>query len=298
MAILNPVQDAYPLRWWSPDHLSQVATAMEKLVLAWSQDWSAHTFGEAGADDCIQACERPEWAQSVHWAPAAVDNGLDAGPGLWWGAEPGARQDADTMDRLIQAMFGPPAQLSAAVAVDATEETAVEAAKAAWADLWRRIGLLWHVPTLAEGPAAAAVEPAFVRPPAQWFKPWAGAILVRLRVCGTGLVLLVSGSEMETFMRGHRAWPAPSAGQAPRIVPLWDAVAPIAARIRAELRPVELSLGAIHALRTGDVVELSHALDTPLQARTEQGALLCEAFLGKSGGHRAIEVLSAPSQAQ
>ncbi len=66
--------------------------------------------------------------------------------------------------------------------------------------------------------------------------------------------------------------------------------------IRIEMSPIELNLGALIALRVGDVLRTPHHLHVPLivkgfaKADEASADSLCFGFLGKQEGHRAVEL--------
>lgn len=248
--------DLRQLRSWSDLQLSAQALALQRAVQAWQRDWglaaSEVTCVPAGEDD------------AARWQP------LPGAARAWW-RDSGAG-DAQLREALQLALFATPSDAAAADRLDAAG-LAAEVAQSAWTDFWNRFA------ALAQGQDAGD--------PHQCFQPWSGAVVATLPWCGLTLRLLLAGAEAEALLppaaRVARAAPPPAE-------PLARAIAPLRCTVRAELAPVELSLGAVHALRVGDVLELSHPLDAPLLARTEGGALLAEAYLGKAAGHRAIEL--------
>ena len=298
----------HPLRWWSDEQQSILVLALEKLLRAWEQDWGlARTHPAEDAVRCALACDAAPSSGAAQWTPVALDGACEAACELWWDAAVSPRSTRaggaglvraasrpDMGAVLLEALFGSPSQPHAPSDGPGLAEIAVETAKAAWSDLWRRIGEALHIAAPTDSPSAHPDFLAALLPDPQCFKPWSGAVVVTLHWCGQELRLLVGGKEVEVFLHhGAPAAAAPAARSAP-LVPLWDAVSPLNSTVRAELEPVELSLGMMKALRVGDVIELSHSLDMPLLAKTLDGEVMCEAFLGRSGGHRAIELLRTP----
>lgn len=224
------------------------------------QAWQRDWGLPAGEVACVPAGEEG----TAHWQP------LPGAAHAW--CRDAALSDAQLREALQVALFASPA----ADRLDA-QSLAAELAQAAWTDFWNRMGALAH--------GAEAADPY------RCFQPWSGAVVASLPWCGRTLRLLLAGAEAEALLP-----PAPRAAPQPT-EPLLRAIAPLRCTVRAELAPVELSLGAVHALRVGDVLELSHPLEAPLLARSESGALLAEAYLGKAGGHRAIELARAAAPA-
>lgn len=288
----------HALRWWSGDQLARVASAMQKVLAAWEQDWGLPQVRQG--EQPVRCAMASEWsgagaAASLRWQPVPLQGGLKPATELWW-AVSAVRQPSQLMDVLLPAMFG--AASDAVNPAGAVSGLAAETATAAWTDLWRRVGE--SLPVREPADAASTGEPsspdATSQPAPHSFQPWSGAVVLTLAWCGQELQVLAGGSVVESFLRALHAITARPAITPGAVVPVWDAVSGVAATVRAELEPVELSVGAVRGLRVGDVIELSHSLDRPLLARTDNGELLCEAFLGKNGDHRAIELLRAPAR--
>jgi len=56
-----------------------------------------------------------------------------------------------------------------------------------------------------------------------------------------------------------------------------------------ELEGCELEVGALQGLQVGDVVRLSHGLQSPASVR-HAGMSFCSAYLGRRGGRKAVEL--------
>jgi hypothetical protein len=229
--------------------------ALEGTLQRPLQEWQRDWgLAAAGAVRCSRTADDPQ-VHETRWQPVA--------PGWWWDAASAAGMLFGMADRR-QA----PAR-SLAAELDAL----------AWADLWRRLA------ALSAGVAGAAG-------PADCLRPWSGDVIATLSLGGNAARLLLSGDQAEALLPGVAPIRTRAAQRAP--LPLWEALAPLHCTLRAELAPVELSLGEVHALRVGDVIGLPHLLEAPLLARTETGGLLAGAYLGKAGNHRAIELTRTP----
>ena len=277
-APMHSADTARPLRWWSDAQLGEVALALEKALRAWEQDWGLQQPHAAqDAVRCVMASSGPEAPSS--WKPVALDDALEPACELWWDIYAGGPR-ADPVLLLVDALFNTSVEPSALSAQGSVSEMAAEAARAAWSDLWARVGQSLAVRVAITAPVTQADSLATLQPAAALFRPWSGAIAITLHWCAQEMRVLLGGAEAAALL-AHEA----SAGrpEAKPLAPVWHAVAGHACTVRAELAPVELTLGAIKSLRVGDVVELSHPLDRPLVAKTADGAVLCEAFLGKLG---------------
>lgn len=281
-----------PLRWWSDAQLGEVALALEKALRAWEQDWGLQQ--PHGAQDVVCCAMASVGADaSASWKPVALNDTLEPACELWWDNAAGDAR-AEPVLLLVDALFSTSVEPSALSAHGSVSEMAAEAARAAWSDLWKRIGQSLAVRVALTGPAMQADSLPTLQPAAALFRPWSGAIVITLEWCAQEMRILVGGTEAAALIARERTSAEPPARP---LTPVWHAVAAAASTVRAELAPVDLTLGAIKSLRVGDVVELSHTLDRPLLAKTADGGVLCEAFLGKLGERRAIELLTPPVRA-
>lgn len=90
-------------------------------------------------------------------------------------------------------------------------------------------------------------------------------------------------------------WRRRAVGCAPPPEPLaavTDALARWPVPLQVELQGCELELGALCELQPGDVVRLSHSLETPASLREGKRTLL-SARLGRQGGAKAVELAPA-----
>jgi hypothetical protein len=297
---------AHPLRWWSGEQQSHLGLAMERALWAWEQDWGLErTRGAEDAVSCVMAFEEAG-SHLANWKPAAPGIAAESACELWWDFSPVRRAgdvpltshaaasetgEADVILVLSTALFGAPSERTTDEG-SGIAEVAAEIAKSAWTDLWHRIR---HILEIADTlPIQPDHLPAALPSP-RCFQRWSGAVIVAMPWCGQVLRILLGGREAEAFLRHQKAIAPRFAAEKAAIAPVWEAVSPLACAMRAELEPVDLSLGEVKALRIGDVIELTHALDRPLLAKAATGELLCEAFLGRVGAHRAIELLRSPS---
>lgn len=119
--------------------------------------------------------------------------------------------------------------------------------------------------------------------------------------CGTVLVALPFPQPLRLLLNaaciaGVAAAAAPTQaaeGDVPRseLVPLESAIARRLVRLKVELHACELDLGTLQALHVGDVVQLPHALDVPVQLLSAERQPLCDAYLGRQGSRKAIELV-------
>jgi len=292
-----------PLRAWSAADRGRVAAAAHGALVAFEQAWGIAADPGPGGRDAGAArirCEPSSAAPRGGPAPGASGwHALgDAAQGLWCAAPaaPARSGAAAFTSALARALFGAPRALSAGAgpgggAADGRRAPglAAEVAQAAWEDWCGRLA-----GALGEGAGRPAQDrSAPVREP---LGPWSGALALTLPWCGLELHVLVSGERVAGLLGPGR--PPSEARPAAALTPVWRAMAEEPARIRAELRAFELDLGALAALRVGDVVRTAHALETPLEvklhARGGAPALaLCAGFLGRAGSARAIELLPA-----
>lgn len=157
--------------------------------------------------------------------------------------------------------------------------------RAAWADWLQRMG---------RALAGCALEPQQSARPQEMNAPpdsWLGALCVRLAWCGGVWSLGLPHAVVAALLGGEATMP--SAGlTAPRLpkVRLDQALAGQRVALRVMLDGAELNLGQLQELRLDDVVALQHALDSPALVMGTDGIPLCNAWLGQSEGHIAVEL--------
>lgn len=266
-----------PLLHWNDLALALVEDKISRAIDQWSQAWSPAPGDGAGAQATAWAAgphDRPRAALRLHAEPS-----LDAA-GAWLVCEqmadgaavPGAGQ-----------LVGPRLYGSGAgVEPDSIAAEFCREALAALVTALRSALMLDTGNGAAFDPAAAAGT----LPPAA-FRAWAGGVRIALPHFDTVAVYLTGPAVSR--LDPPRSAPLPTSG-AP-LTPLTAAAAAADAVLAVRLHPVELTLGAIGSLRVGDVVVLPHALERPLDVVTADGAVLCEAYLGRLGAHRSLELL-------
>lgn len=157
------------------------------------------------------------------------------------------------------------------------------AARAAWTDWLRR---------LAASPVPEGSELQEVAPPlgSTAAKPWSGALWLRWRWCGGSWHLAISHEVVAAWAGAESTKPAAPVSVAPSPTRLDQALAHERITLRTVLGGAELNLGQLQSLRVGDVVPLEHRLDAPLDVVTDEGAVLCEGWLGQRQGRVAVEM--------
>ena len=286
------------LRQWQAVQLDAVRATLSDLLADWSADWcvqgeSAQEFGGSAvsvspigdwpADDLI-AHQWQLWQSEESGA-------------VWWCAMRGA--DAQNQVRpalqqsLLDAMYG-------AGGREATPRGALaqQMAHEAWMDWCQRFAACFGIK--AAEPSSALGELAL---PDSLTRPWSGALALQILLCTGVRILVVPDAQAVQQLCGECAAVAhrQRSDTAPALVPVAEALAPCAAWLSVELAPVDIGLGILASLRTGDVLRTTHRLDSPLRVLAHadparhEGVLLCEAFLGKQDDQRGVELLSTPS---
>jgi Type III flagellar switch regulator (C-ring) FliN C-term len=290
-----------------------MVSALEKLLEAWALDWGLAQNSEEKVRCCMAFEEGHGVAHfSAPWNPVFLGGAAQQTPDLWWHSSVASRLadpsvgaakrtrnagEGDLLSVLLGALFDSHSEGRAAVSsVGVSAEVANEMAMLAWADLWRRIFHALKVSSVTEPPPIHPEHQPLLVPASQCFERWSGAVSVSLPWGGQDFRILLGGDEIQGFLRHAEPDPARSLDQSLPMIPVWQAVSSLPCVVRTELAPVELSLGAFKALRIGDIVELPHPLDQPLLIKTVGGGLVFEAFLGKVGAHRAVELLRAPTK--
>lgn len=139
-----------------------------------------------------------------------------------------------------------------------------------------------------------AAKPAAI--PAPHYRPWSGAVHVRLPLSeALALTLHLAPARVAALLA--TATGASGGTPRPALVSLNEALAAHSTRLRVELAAVDISVGNLQSLTVGDVLVLPHPLTQTLQVKTTQGLSLCEGYLGQQQGQRAIELIKrTPSQ--
>ncbi|RKP48423.1 FliM/FliN family flagellar motor C-terminal domain-containing protein [Trinickia fusca] len=309
--LLSPdasARDARALRAWSDAERDSLARALALAVQRWAADWGVSRVPAHGVDAGVRCVAASEWARetnaAVHaaapWHKLAAASGVGR---LWWALEPASTtvptrlQSARGM--LLARLFGAAAAVGTAVGGDATSSMAAELADQAWTGCLRALAA-----ALSFDAATLDAEPGAVRDPvpADALQPWSGSLVVMLPWCDAQLALLIDGECAARFFKVPPAR-APLAGErtsakpaATASVPVLQAVAAQRLTLDVALAPFDLGLGALSAMRVGDVLQTSHRLDAPLIVHTGNTAdagkrqTIAAAFLGQRDGQRAIEL--------
>jgi hypothetical protein len=271
--------DHAPLLHWDGQALAFVADKVAQAVARWRADWSpAAAIPDSTAGRALAAAH-------VGGAGKQPCPALRLHAGAWLaheGARPGERisQPAQLVGRQV---FGAGARVEPG-------SIAAELAQEALAQLAAVLRIVLAAGSDADGFDLASAA-GFL--PQDEFREWSGGVRVALPGFD-GLALYLTGATVARLNPPKRAV---AAARKPPLVPLTDAAGKARMALQARLQPVELTLGQIRTLQLGDVVVLPHALDQPLQVRTGTGSLLCEAYLGRQGAHRSLELLPAPGRA-
>ncbi|HEX7640600.1 MAG TPA: FliM/FliN family flagellar motor C-terminal domain-containing protein [Burkholderiaceae bacterium] len=167
--------------------------------------------------------------------------------------------------------------------VDGRRESAIASSVAdeALADLKRNL-----IRALTAGGATVDVDGE--APPEWQLRRTAGAALIQLAASGNSLGILLPHSLLPNSP--SRREKVASASHAAALSPLPDALAATRARLSAELDGVEITLGQLTTLHSGDVLTLNHKLAQPLKIYTTSRHVAALAYLGKQEGQRAAQL--------
>jgi hypothetical protein len=273
--------DQASLLHWDDQALAFIAHKVGEAMVAWAGDWAA-VAGVASAMPAAAHAGTCSAAARTHACPAFrlhADTAQAPSEGVWLVVEKAhtdcrAIQAADLVGHL---MYGGSAGAEPG-------SIAAEIGQEALAHLVTALRTALAIVGAADGfdlPSSATTLPQDV------LREWAGGVRVTLRGLDD-LALYLGGMAVARLNPPKRKRPA---GEKRPLVALGAAVGPAAAVLRAQLQPVELTLGQIRSLQLGDVVVLPHALDQALEVRTDGGTLVCEAYLGRMGRQRSLEVL-------
>jgi hypothetical protein len=279
---LQSKQAAYtPLLNWDLPALAFVADKVGQAVYQWSTDWAPAAHLTDGAAGAAQAAA---WVDGPHHRPSLAFNlNADASPGAF-GAWLVCENVPDggpipQADQLVgRQVYGNGASMDpSSIAAELCRDALAQFVAALRTALAFDSGAMARFDPLS---AAGSL-------PRDAFGPWSGG--VRVSLPGFDHMAMYLAGPTVARLNPPRRPPAPES-RIP-LTSLTAAVAPASVPIMAQLHPVELTLGQIRSLQVGDVVVLPHALEWPLHVVTGNGAVLCEAYLGRVGAQRSLELV-------
>jgi hypothetical protein len=131
-------------------------------------------------------------------------------------------------------------------------------------------------------PGAAECVP----PPRGAWRPWSGALLVSLPLCGDVLL----DAALVRAVLPARPVAAGAAGARAPLVPLHRAAAALTLPLQVRLEACEVDIGNLQDLQPGDVVRLPHRLDAPAAVVGRDGQPLFGGYLVRRRGRKAVEL--------
>jgi hypothetical protein len=326
-------REARRLRWWSEADQARLGDTIQTVLREWATSWGVSSPGRGKYRGDADSAAIPGPGNEIEIQPvsiAAAEVGWtdlrwesmrthrELGE-VWWTlrtplgiADIGrASDEAHIGDprqaprALYRAMFG---EISASSAGSGLVE---DLAHTAWMDWCGRLAAL----ASPDGETACTAGPATqtsneagqsvanrcgVR--ADILKPWSGALTLSVTWCDQTMLLLMGPDYVATVLRRAGVEPASPAGPSHEklapLVPLLRAVGAKSLSLRVELVEMEIELGALAALRPGDILRTTHRLDTPLSITSpdspdgQSRSLIFTGFLGKKGEECAVELLS------
>ncbi|MGC3998550.1 MAG: FliM/FliN family flagellar motor C-terminal domain-containing protein [Anaeromyxobacter sp.] len=277
--LLTPADSARarPFRCYTAAERAEVARVAGVALGDWASAWGLDEPSCGAEAEAVFAARERGLGAAGRWTR------LEGAAGLWWQVEGGA---AEAGSRLEAALFGAAASPSA-TRWDSPPAASAEAAQGAWGDLQARLRVGLGAEK-SDAMYAASVPAAGV------LGGFSGSLVLRLRIPGLELAVLVAPEVVGRLVPLHRAPAAP----ARPLAPVFRALASRRASLHVQLSAFELDLGALAALRVGDVVRTTHRLDVPATVLADgacsgHGEPLAHCYLGRLGAHRAIELAAA-----
>ncbi|MHA6922619.1 FliM/FliN family flagellar motor switch protein [Ralstonia pseudosolanacearum] len=291
---------ARPLRWWSAAQLDVLALRAQILFDQWRSDWGV-PVGPGEVGHCVKAVPAHPDAVQVDRQWMALFAG-DGASGTWWTVRPGAHGRVHTR---LGPKGGEPLALDVAGAAIQIALFGVDANPAGQSDPLVASGVgndaakdwcqrLRHwLGAIEDGEVSSPTEPLHASLPIDLTQFWSGAVLLRLDWYGDIFQLVIDGTHVMRLI-GPCAATTDGAAMERRseasLTPVLSALSAEPLSMTAELNPIELDLGTLTGLQVGDVIRIPHALEMPLLVRADDGALLCQAFLGRLEDQKAIEL--------
>lgn len=254
-----------PLLCWRESELAALRDVLDAALAAWSVDWGV--VGVAGVACSVATESSTLDAVACEWLQ------WQAGSGGWLhGAE-------DVQRRLEVALF----------AMEAARGTAAaQLALACEQDARARVLGLFALSVTAKNAGAPGTDAR---------GPWSGAVQIFLPP-PLGWRLLLQAQVVQAWCRAQGLAIAPAACR-PRnpLTSASDALAESLITLAVRLEGCQLELGALQRLQPGDVVRLQHPVAAPASVVDATGAALFQAYLGRSGSLKAVELArSAPAE--
>lgn len=286
---------ARPLRSWEDRHNDAVRLRFSELFRSWHAEWiPAQETSPAEADIQVQELDGAvplASGDTARWSFVAPSHRTRRRSPDFSSSSRDGHDAAQTAIRAIaDRMFAFEADTSTASAQE-PQAVALAVARAAWEDWLRRIHALFP------GLGIEAKEPAGSERAGTSSNSWSGALCVRWPWCGGSWNLDLPHDAVAVLL-GHAAGSAsPPRTYPPQLsrVPIDQALSDHRVALRVMLEGTELNLGQLQGLQLGDVLPLAHSLDAPAQVVGTDGAPVCDAWLGQSEGHIAIELAALTS---
>jgi hypothetical protein len=264
------------LEWWQTLQLDQIGGAVQGAWSAWEQDWVSMPAPLYERFACSLA-HLSAGSADVRWQPL----GMRGQAAAWM------EVTRDAVGEIQNAIFGPRPEFASPLAPE--EDIALGVARDAWAAL---------ASTLRDRLFLDA-DGGQTDPPNYVFKPWSGGVVLsppqgKPLACS----LLLNAECVRGLLQSHGSGVSPielKRNQAVGITPLEEALEEHKLLLRAELDGCEVDVGELENLGLGDIVRLGHRLDEPLRVWTDTEGPLCEAFLGRQAGAKAIELVRKPT---
>ena len=263
------------LRWVPADALAAIRKRLTEVWSRWTEDWSPGlgTLPLSTVDSRACIGER-----ELAWRPL-LDASVPEDAQAWVGTSDRAA------DELERHWFG--AGAARGLAADAARQALL-----ALHDGLRVALTTAHSPSEAMQMSLGGQPSLRTAIPATHGCAWSGALTFGWQIAGAAIRLHIGPDLVAKF--DTRVQSGSAASPSGGLVPLPVAARDLRIRLRAELVGVQLSLGELASLRTGDALRLEHRLDAPLTVVSAAGESICAAVLGEHSGRRALRLLPAP----
>lgn len=123
--------------------------------------------------------------------------------------------------------------------------------------------------------------------PADWLRPWSGAVWARLWMGDSVCWVAMSADTVRLLVPLERKTSFQASPNA-EVILLQTALASHTLRFEAELQPSPLSVSDLVGLRVGDVLRTDHRLDQPLHLVDANRTIACNGYLGHLAQRRAL----------
>lgn len=291
-----------PLRRWTQRQTDVLVACVESAFSQWRTRWQMRAQAEPAEAIASLPEESAESRTETGLLPQAErslagQDDADAGNIGWGFCERPARTElasqwiehavnerANALDHVHMELFG---EAVPGKSGGSEDSVSVELARSAWKDWWATLGR--ELPLARTGLRGGPVTLADAA------VPWSGAVQIQVPMGAAVLVLVLGHEQVDaTLKKLANPPPEPRARHGDKaLLPLCSISSALAnqrIKLSAVLQGGELTIRQLQHLREGDVVRLRHPVTLPAVLISDDGRVVCEAWLAAQAERAAIQL--------